>query len=120
MNENVCLYNDLCPLEALGRRGPFLSVSCQEWARAVLGRSQAGLLGILQNMVNPSLAPTQPEGSELPTISYGGEGIPRVLQQYPFSPYGYIFPIREVSNSINPRDSHMHHWPGSPLTQVIA
>ena len=78
------------------------------------------IMGILQNMVNPSLAPTQPEGSELPTISYGGEGILRVLQQYRFSPYGYIFPIREVSNSINPRDSHMHHWPGSPLTQVIA
>ena len=43
-HENVCLYNDICPLEALGRRGPFLSVSCPEWARAVLGRSQAGLL----------------------------------------------------------------------------
>ena len=41
-------------------------------------------LGILQNMVNPSLAPTQPEGSELPTFSYGGEGIPRVLKQYRF------------------------------------
>ena len=78
------------------------------------------LLGILQNMVNPSLAPTQPEGSELPTISYGGEGIPRVLKQYRFSPYGYIFPIREVINPINPRDSYMHHWPWSPLTQVMA
>ena len=77
-------------------------------------------LGILQNMVNPSLALTQPEGSELPTISYGGEGIPCVLKQYRFSPYGYIFPIREVINSINPRDSYMHHWPGSPLTQVMA
>ena len=31
-----------------------------------------------------------------------------------FSQYG------EVINSINPRDSHMHHWPGSPLTQVMA
>ena len=38
-------------------------------------------LGILQNMVNPSLAPTQSEVSELPTFSYGGEGIPRVLKQ---------------------------------------
>ena len=35
-------------------------------------------------MVNPSLAPTQPEGPELPTFSYGGEGIPRVLKQYRF------------------------------------
>ena len=26
----------------------------------------------------------------------------------------------EVINSINPRDSYMHHWPGSPLTQVMA
>ena len=31
-----------------------------------------------------------------------------------FSQYG------EVINSINPRDSYMHHWPGSPLTQVMA
>ena len=58
------------------------------------------VLGILQNMVNPSLAPTQPEGSELPTFSYGGEGIPRVLKQYRFSPYGYNFPIR-WSNQLN-------------------
>ena len=50
-------------------------------------------VGILQNMVNPSLAPTQPEGSELPSFSYGGEGIPRALTQYRFSPHGYIFPI---------------------------
>ena len=49
-------------------------------------------MGILQNMVNPSLAPTQPEGSELPTFSYGGEGIPGVLKQYRFSPHWYIFP----------------------------
>ena len=60
----------------------------------------AVLLGILQNMVNPSLAPTQPEGSELPTFIYGGEGIPRVLKQYRFSPHGYIFPIR-WSNQLN-------------------
>ena len=58
------------------------------------------LLGILQNMANPSLAPTQPEGPELPTFSYGGEGITRVLKQYSFSPHGYIFPIR-WSNQLN-------------------
>ena len=52
------------------------------------------IVGILQNMVNPSLAPTQPEGSELPIFSYGGEGIPRVLKHYRYSPHGYIFPIR--------------------------
>ena len=40
--------------------------------------------GFYKNMVNPSLAPTQTEASELPTISYGGEGIPRVLKQYRF------------------------------------
>ena len=57
-------------------------------------------LGILQSMVNPSLAPTQPEGLELPTFSYGGEGIPRVLKQYRFSLYGYIFPIW-WSNQLN-------------------
>ena len=78
------------------------------------------LMGILQNMVNPSLAPTQPEGSELPTFSYGGEGIPRALKQYRFSPHAYIFQYGEVINSINPRDSYLHHWPGSPLTQVMA
>ena len=33
-------------------------------------------------MVKPSLDSTQPDGSELPTFSYGGEGIPRVLKQY--------------------------------------
>ena len=58
------------------------------------------LMGILQNMVNPSLAPTQPEGSEFPTFSYGGEGIPRVPKQYRFSPHGYIFPIRWI-NQLN-------------------
>ena len=51
-------------------------------------------------MVNPSLAPTQPEGSELPIFRYGGESIPRVLKQYCFSPRGYIFPIR-WSNQLN-------------------
>ena len=45
-------------------------------------------------MVNPSPAPTQPEGSELPTFIYGSEGIPRVLKLYRFSPHGYMFPIR--------------------------
>ena len=49
-------------------------------------------MGILQNMVNPSLAPTQPEGSELPTFSYGGEGIPRVLKQYRFFSAWIYFP----------------------------
>ena len=49
-------------------------------------------LGILQNMVNPSLAPTQPEGSELPTFSYGGEGISRVLKQYRFFSKWIYFP----------------------------
>ena len=50
--------------------------------------------GFYKNMVNPSRAPTQPEGSELPTFSYGGEGIPRVLKQYRFSPYGYILYVK--------------------------
>ena len=49
-------------------------------------------LGILQNMVIPSLAPTQPEGSELPTFSSGGEGIPRVLKQYRFFSAWIYFP----------------------------
>ena len=68
---------------------------------------------------DPSLAPTQPEGSELSTISYqgyGGEGIPRVLKQYRFSPYGYIFPVREVINSINPRDSYRVYAPLAWIT----
>ena len=33
-------------------------------------------MGILQNMVNPSLDPTRPEGLELPTFSYGVKVIP--------------------------------------------
>ena len=37
------------------------------------------LLGILQNMFNPSVDPTRPDGSELFTFSYGDQDIPRVL-----------------------------------------
>ena len=51
------------------------------------------LVGILQNMVNPYLAPTQTEGSELPTFCYGGEGIPRVLKKYHFFSAWIYFPI---------------------------
>ena len=58
------------------------------------------VMGILQKMVNLSLAPTQPEGSEFPLSAMGGEGIPRVLKQYCFSPHGYIFPI-QWSNQLN-------------------
>ena len=60
------------------------------------------LVGILQNIVNPSLAPTQPEGSELPTFSYGDEGIPRVLIQYRFlrmdisSQYGEVYQTQSI------------------------
>ena len=50
--------------------------------------------------IRPSPRPMQPEGLELPTFSYGGEGIPRVIKQYRFSPHGYIFPIR-WSNQLN-------------------
>ena len=32
-------------------------------------------MGILQIMVNLSPDPTRPDGSELPTFRYGGEGI---------------------------------------------
>ena len=66
-------------------------------------------MGILQNMVNPSLAPTQPEGSELPTFRYGGESIARVLKQYHFLHVDIFSQYGEVINSINPRDSYMHH-----------
>ena len=73
-------------------------------------------MGIWQNMVNPSLVPTQPEGSELPTFGYGGEGIPRGLKQYRFSPYGYIFPNTVKLSTQSIRETHMytigldHHW----------
>ena len=40
--------------------------------------------------------------------------VPFFLRMDIVSQYG------EVINSINPRDSYMHHWPGSPLTQVMA
>ena len=36
-HENACLYNDICPLEALGRRSPFLSL-----VRGGLGLCSAG------------------------------------------------------------------------------
>ena len=49
-------------------------------------------------MVNPSLDPTWPDGSELPTFSYGCQGI----------------------NPVNQRDAYLQHWSGSSLTQVMA
>ena len=64
-------------------------------------------------MVNPSLDPTRPNGSELPTFSYGGEGIPRVLKQYRSSPYRYIFPIR-WSNQPNQSERRLY----VPLTWI--
>ena len=71
------------------------------------------LLGILQIMVNLSPDPTGPGGSELPTFSYGGEGIPRVLKQYRFSPHRYIFPIR-WSNQLNQSERRIY----APLTWI--
>ena len=70
------------------------------WQVSAPAQNGQPLVGILQNMVNPYLAPTQPEGSELSTFSYGGEGIPRVLKQYRLSLHGYISPIR-WSNQLN-------------------
>ena len=76
---------------------------------------------ILQNVVNPSLDPTQPDASELPTFSYGSEGILRGLKQYRFfSASIYFQKYGEVINSINPGDTHMHYWQEYPLTQVMA
>ena len=73
----------------LGSHWIWLCISCLP----VYCIPRSGLLmGILQNMVNPSLAPTQPEGSELPTFSYGGEGISRVLKQYCFFSAWIYFP----------------------------
>ena len=57
-------------------------------------------LGILQNIVNPYLDPTRPEGLELLTLGYGGEGIPRVLKQYRFFSAWIYFPMR-WSNRLN-------------------
>ena len=71
------------------------------------------LLGILQIMVNLSPDPTRPGGSELPTFSYGGEGIPRVLKQYRFSPHRYIFQIR-WSNQLNQSERRIY----APLTWI--
>ena len=52
---------------------------CQEKVCANRTGYSEMLLGILQNMFNPSLDPTRPDGSELLTFSYGGQCIPRVL-----------------------------------------
>ena len=71
------------------------------------------LVGILQIMVNLSPDPTRPGGSELPTFSYGGEGIPRVLKQYRLSPHRYIFPIR-WSNQLNQSERRIY----APLTWI--
>ena len=58
-------------------------------------------LGILQNIVNPYLDPTRPEGLELLTLGYGGEGIPWALTVPFFSAfYHCVFPVR-WSNQLN-------------------
>ena len=71
-------------------------------------------------MVNPSLGPTRPDGLELPTISYRGEGIRRALA-VPFHWHfiGVLSHYGDVINSMNPRDAHMRHWIESPLTPVM-
>ena len=61
------------------------------------GATMIAPVGILQNMVNPSLDPTQPDhadGSELPTVNYGGEGIPRVFSTVFLRILSFFFPIR--------------------------
>ena len=69
------------------------------------------VMGILQNMGNPSLDPTPPDGSELPNSSYGGEGCSTsavFLRIDIFSQYG------EVTHSI--LETHVcsidmdYHW----------
>ena len=77
-------------------------------------------LGILQNMVNPSLAPTQPEGSELSTFSYGDEDIPRVLKQYLFLRMDIFSQYGEVINSLAWITSDSGNGLVSPLCQAIA
>ena len=48
----------------------------------------------------------RPDGSELPTFSYGGDGIPRVLKQYRFSPHWYIFPNTVKQSTLSIRDAY--------------
>ena len=96
-------------------------------------------MGILQNMVNPSLSPTRPDGSELPTFSYGwggggvgwwgwvgggvggggggvggggGGGVKVSLvcsNSTVFLRMDIFYQYGEVINSINPRDAYMHY-----------
>ena len=79
-----------------------------------------GNIGDSTNMVNPSLDPTRPDGSELPTFSYGGEGVPRALKQYRFLRIDIFSQYGEVINSINPIDEYRPLWPELSLTQVMA
>ena len=58
------------------------------------------LMGILQNMVNPSLAPTQPEGRNCPLSVLGVKVSLACSNNTVYSPHGYIFPIR-WSNQLN-------------------
>ena len=73
------------------------------WAMRKVGVEEwiVRLEGILQNMVNPSLTPTQPEGSESPTFSYGGEGIPRAVKQYRFFFFAWKYLPNTWSNQLN-------------------
>ena len=77
-------------------------------------------VGILQNMVNPSSPRPNLRVRNCP-LSVMGVKVSLVCSTVPFFRRMDIFSqYGEVINSINPRDSHMHHWPGSPLTQVMA
>ena len=70
-------------------------------------------------MVNPSVDPTWPDGSELPTFSYECQGIPNstvfvCIFIDVFSECGEVF------NSVNQKEAYLQHWSGSSLTQVLA
>ena len=75
-------------------------------------------VGILQIMVNPSLEPTRPDGSELHTCSYGCEGLLRVLWQYSFFLHfiDVYFPSTVKWSTQCIRKTHIcsvdldHHW----------
>ena len=61
----------------------------------------------------PVPRPDRPDGPELPTFSYGGEAIPRVLKQYRFSPHRCISPIW-WSNQLNQSERRIY----APLTRI--
>ena len=67
----------------------------------------------------PVPRPDPTQGVRIAHFQLWGWRYPSCAQTVPFFSAWIYFP-NAVKKSINPRDSYMHHWPGPPLTWVMA